>query len=81
MTNYQQQKSEFLDSLKPDDFRNPASLNQADLIIEQLRKELQKNKENPEEFVRKAAENLFRNGSTAIERLLSLLTKPDDSTV
>ena len=38
--NYQKQKMEFLDSLQPDDFRNGGSFNQAEIIIDDLNKEI-----------------------------------------
>lgn len=72
---YQQQKMDFLDSLQPDDFRNGGSFNQANDIIEQLNKALYRatlNKENPTEFITKAATHLFRENSPAVIKLINL---------
>lgn len=68
---YQQHKREFLDSLIPDDFRNPSSFNQAEIIIDSLNKSLRAAK-NRDEFITKAVKNLFREGSPAVARALSL---------
>lgn len=73
--NYKKQKSEFLDNLQPDDFRNGGSFNQAGSIIDHLNKSLHqaiKNNEDASNFMQKAAENLFRNDSPAVEKLLKL---------
>ncbi len=75
MTNYAQKKSEFLDSLEPDDFRNAGSFNQAEQIIDQLYKSLfnavEKN-ENPQEFIIKAVTHLFRADSLAAGKAIEL---------
>ena len=68
---YQKQKNEFLDSLVPDDFRNPTSFNQAEIIIDQLNKSL-KMAQNREEFIDKAVKHLFRQGSPAVDRAINL---------
>lgn len=73
--NYEQQKADFLDSLQPDDFRNAGSFNQVEDIIDQLNKALQRaiaNKENSEEFIKKAVKNLFRENSPAVEKASNL---------
>ena len=75
MTDYKQQKIDFLDSLQPDDFRNGGSFNQAEQIIDQLHKALlnhAKKQENTEEFITKAVNHLFRNNSPAIEKAINL---------
>lgn len=68
---YLQQKREFLDSLMPDDFRNPASFNQAEMIIDSLNKSL-KTAKNHDEFMMKAIKHLFRENSPAVDRAISL---------
>ena len=73
--NYHQEKKRFLDGLQPDDFRNPASFNQAGIIIDHLNKSLHRaflNQENPEEFIRKAVMHLFRTNSVAVEKAINL---------
>ena len=70
---YQKQKMEFLDSLQPDDFRNGGSFNQAELIIDELC-EAASHKENPQEFIEKAATHLFRENSSAVAKLINLAT-------
>lgn len=73
--NYEEQKANFLDSLQPDDFRNAGSFNQAEDIIEQLNKALHRaalNKEDSEEFIKKAVKNLFRENSPAVEKASNL---------
>ncbi len=73
--NYQNEKVSFLDDLHPNDFRNGASFNQAELIVETLNKAMYSSflkKENPEEFIKKAALNLFRQDSPAIAKLMKL---------
>ncbi len=65
---FQQEKADFLDSLQPDDFRNGASFNGAEEIIDQLHKALlqhAKNHDNYEAFITKALSNLFRENSHA----------------
>lgn len=77
--NYQKQKMEFLDSLQPDDFRNGGSFNQAELIIDELCKAAS-HKENPQEFIEKAAIHLFRENSSVVVKIVSLamnLIKPN----
>lgn len=69
---YQKHKAEFLDLLQPDDFRNPSSFNQAEEIIDELFLVAEK-KENPQEFIAKAASNLFRDRSNKVENLIKLL--------
>jgi hypothetical protein len=74
-TNYQQQKTDFLDSLQPDDFRNGGSFNQAEIIIDQLYEALHRavlNQENPKEFIKKAVTHLFRENSPAVAKAISL---------
>lgn len=73
--NYQRQKTDFLDNLHPNDFRNGGSFNQAEIIIDQLNKSLLRaaiDQENPEEFIRKAVTHLFREGSPAVEKAINL---------
>lgn len=75
VVNYQRQKMDFLDSLQPDDFRNGGSFNQAESIIDQLNKALHRavlNKENPEEFIKKAVTHLFRADSPAVAKAIKL---------
>ncbi len=75
MQNYQQQKINFLDNLRPDDFRNGGSFNQAEFIIDELNKALYRavlNKENPTEFITKAVTNLFRENSLAVAQAIKL---------
>ncbi|MBU6339562.1 MAG: hypothetical protein KGQ36_06315 [Rickettsiales bacterium] len=72
---YEKQKIDFLDSLHPDDLRNAATFNQMEKIIEQLNKSIYQvaiNKKDSEQFITKAAINLFRKDSPAIERLINL---------
>ncbi len=72
---YKQQKTEFLDSLQPDDFRNGGSFNQAEQVIDQLYKALlkhAKNQDDTEEFITKAVTHLFREGSPAVAKAISL---------
>ena len=74
-TSYQQQKTSFLDSLQPDDFRNGGSFNQAGIIIDQLNKALHRaalNQENKEEFIKKAVTHLFRENSPAAAKAINL---------
>lgn len=68
---YEQQKRDFLDSLQPDDFRNAASFNQVDFILEEISKSAI-NKENPLEFFEKAASHLFREGSPAVVKAVDI---------
>ena len=75
MANYQQQKMDFLDNLEPDDFRNGESFNQAEEIIDKLGEALYRaflNKGNPEEFIQKAFEKLFRQDSEAVDKAINL---------
>ncbi len=75
VANYQQQKTDFLDNLQPDDFRNGGSFNQAETIIDELNKALHRaalNQENPEEFIKKAVTHLFRENSPAVAKAISL---------
>jgi len=72
---YHQEKTNFLDSLQPDDFRNGGSFNQAEIIIDELNKALYRavlNKENAEEFITKAVTHLFREGSPAVAKAINL---------
>ena len=71
--NYQKQKMDFLDSLQPDDFRNGGSFNRAELIIDELC-HAAAGKENPTEFIEKAATHLFRENSPAAAKMLHLVT-------
>ena len=68
---YEQQKRDFLDSLQPDDFRNAASFNQVDFILEEISKSAI-NKENPLDFFEKAASHLFREGSPVVAKAIDL---------
>ena len=72
---YKQLKTDFLDNLLPDDFRNGGSFNQADMIIEHLNKALynavMKN-ENGEEYIKKAVTHLFREDSLAVAKAIEL---------
>ncbi len=73
--NYQQQKTAFLDSLQPSDFRNGGSFNQAEYIIDELNKAYflaTQKKENADEFIKKAVNNLFRNDSLAAQKAINL---------
>ncbi len=73
--NYEEQKANFLDSLQPDDFRNAGSFNQAEDIIDQINKALHLatlNKEDSEEFIKKAVKNLFRENSPAMEKAINI---------
>lgn len=73
--NYEKQKADFLDSLQPDDFRNGGSFNQAELIIDELNKNTHRtylNKENHEEFIKKATSHLFRENSAAAQKAITL---------
>jgi hypothetical protein len=73
MSQYQKEKSKFLDLLKPDDFRNPSTFNQAEIIIDQLSKSCLKAREgNSDEFMLKAASNLFRQDSLAADAAIKL---------
>ncbi|MBU6141092.1 MAG: hypothetical protein KGP29_06035 [Proteobacteria bacterium] len=72
--NYQQQKMELLDSLQPDDFRNGGSFNQAELIIDELFLAAS-GKENPKEFIEKAASHLFRENSSAVIKVVNLVAR------
>lgn len=72
--NFEQKKKEFLDSLEPDDFRNAGSFNQAEFIIDELYRVMQK-KQNPEEFIKKSLSNLFRENSVASLKANDLLSK------
>ncbi len=69
--NYQQQKMAFLDNLAPDDLRNGESFNQAEMIIDNIHQALFKTK-NPTEFLNKALDNLFREGSSAKTKMINL---------
>ncbi len=72
---FQKQKNDFLDSLQPDDFRNGASFNSAEEIIDQLHQALlkhAKNHDNYQEFIAKALANLFRENSPAKAKALDL---------
>ena len=72
---YRQERIDFLDNLQPDDFRNGGSFNQAEIIIEELNKALYRaalNKENTTDFMTKAAKNLFRENSPAVEKVINL---------
>lgn len=73
--NYQSQKTEFLDNLEPDDFRNGASFNQAeeilDNVLEALYNAVLKGKD-AEEFINKAMNNLFRENSLARLKAIEL---------
>ena len=75
LANYARQKADFLDNLQPDDFRNGGSFNQAEFIIDELHKALHKaviNHENADEFIKKAAQHLFREGSPAVNQAIAL---------
>jgi hypothetical protein len=74
-TKYRQEKAKFLDHLSPDDFRNGGSFNQAEEIIERLNQQLYKlvqQNGNPDEFIKKALNHLFRDGSEAAEKAINL---------
>lgn len=70
------QKYQFLDSLVPDDFRNPASFNIIDHIVDDIIKGYLCATDK-EEFIKKANDNLFRDGSKAKEKLLELVLLVD----
>jgi hypothetical protein len=72
---YNLQKSDFLDSLTPDDFRNGSSFNQAELIIDQLNESFYRStidKKDSKEFIKKAISHLFRQDSEAAKKALIL---------
>ena len=75
LENYAKQKSIFLDNLQPDDFRNGASFNQAEIIIDELNLALygavQKQKDAAE-FITKAVTHLFRENSVAVPAAIKL---------
>jgi len=72
---YQLQKSDFLDNLQPDDFRNGTSFNQAHIIISELQNAvdavLTKGGDS-REFILKASLRLFREDSKAVSELVAL---------
>jgi hypothetical protein len=73
--NYEQQKADFLDSLQPDDLRNGGSFNQAEIIFDELNNAFLQatiNQKNPQEFIAKALNHLFRENSPAIAKAISL---------
>ncbi len=75
---YQQQKTNFLDSLQPDDFRNASSFNHSEIVVEKMNEALHRaviKNENTEDFITKAASNIFRENSSAIAGLISLSLK------
>ena len=75
VTDYYQQKMNFLDNLAPDDLRNGESFNQVEMIIDNIHQALYSaimNQKNPTEFLSKALENLFREGSSAKEQAICL---------
>lgn len=74
---HQKQKAEFLDSLQPDDLRNPASFNLITEIIEEIFSAA-KHKNDPQEFVVKAASNLFRERSEMVEKMVKLFVFCDE---
>ncbi len=72
---YRQEKTDFLDSLQPDDFRNGSSFNQVETIIDELNEgayHAALDKKDPQEFIKKAATHLFREDSPMAEKLLEL---------
>jgi len=72
---YNQQKTDFLDSLQPDDFRNGGSFNQVESIIDNLNDQFYRNfldKKNHEEFIEKAVKNLFRENSLVAQKAVDL---------
>ena len=72
---YQQKKSEFLDNLQPDDFRNGSSFNQAEIIIDQLNSALYNatlQQKNSTDFITKAVTHLFRQNSEAVPKAIEL---------
>ena len=74
--NYHQRKMDFLDSLHPEEFRNGSSFHQSEIIFEQLNQAIRRvisNKEDPEIFIKKAVNNLFREDSEAIKRATEFL--------
>ncbi len=75
IANYYRQKTDFLDSLRPDDFRNGSSFNQAEIIIDQLNEGLYRatiKNENSAEFIQKAAKHLFRENSPMVAQAVNL---------
>ena len=75
ITNYQQQKMDFLDNLQPDDLRNGESFNQMEMIIDNINQALFENimsGKNPNEFINKSLNNLFRNNSSAKNKAIDL---------
>jgi hypothetical protein len=71
MQEYYQQKMEFLDSLQPDDLRNAESFNQLETIIDKINQAFlirTTNKNNPDNFLNKSLNALFRENSFAIKK-------------
>lgn len=77
MSKYKEEKSQILDSLQPDDFRNPASFNQVEEIIDQLVESAKKSLD-PTQFIKKAVDGLLRENAPAKQSLVDLLNKSLD---
>ncbi len=72
---FHEERSAFLDSLQPDDFRNGASFNSSAEIIDQLNNaflQRAKNCQDQDEFMQKALDHLFRDNSSAKEKAFNL---------
>ena len=72
---YHQQKMIFLDNLEPDDLRNGESFNQVGMIIDNIHQAFCNSiviQKNPTEFLSKALDNLFREGSSAKAKVIDL---------
>lgn len=72
-TNYQKQKTDFLDSLQPDDFRNAASFNFTEVVIDQLLRNAISCKEDREEFIKKSVNHIFRENSQVADKITNLV--------
>ena len=70
-------KYQFLDSLQPDDFRNPSSFNMAEKIVDNILIGYAK-AQDKEDFIVSAANNLFRDGCEARANLINLIKKMID---
>ncbi|MFT5703835.1 MAG: hypothetical protein ACI9TO_001214 [Rickettsiales bacterium] len=72
---YQKNKSEFLDKATIDDLINGNNFNQLGEIIDRINVSYANHKINqsdPDEFIKSAAQGLFRENSSAIQKLIDL---------
>lgn len=74
---YQKEKLQIIDAMQPDDFRNPASFNQVEEIIDQLAKSAKTNLD-PKQFIKKAVDGLLRENAPAKRSLVDLLNRTLD---